>query len=728
MAQQQDPQLPYDIYVPAQRAQLTSILQKWIDEDNAPHINYVNELNECDDRLNGTVEPAGFTQSHIVSLAQSSSNTISDNAKSKTKSFVHAPQTRPIHEAHLGDFAQIRRKLTIRGNNPTDANKAKVYQKRVEFIENVEMLPEQVYFPAMDQAWGKGLMWIEGGVNPFARELRGKQTWDVVSARDVLVDNHAQGMFFNSARRNTRRIKMEIQEAKDRFTKYPLFRSEQVNGDNDYDQAWGRNTDRLTQGEFATFYNVQWWRWVCKYVFMNDKDEPVPITAEQYATLMMDANSRDRIIQIAEDKEYYIALYSRHTGVFHLQYNPAGMFTRIPLVNISSDSRLYPMGDVKVSQNLQDLLDVLMTVLLENMKKANKPILEVAQDLISDPDALQMVKAAGEHGGVAPGLTGVHNVQPINNYLVELIPLTLKLIQDASSRHDASSGQLPTKQIAKDTVIAIQASDRKGHGRKDVMLKWTLTMVYRLMCKYIGLFDSESDFFPLNDAMPGQAGYIPINKLWTVDEYITNLAQMYGIQPPKAPNLDGMPDEKRQGAAEQHAQADAQFEMQFEQIKMQFESENDVKPVMMDGYIVQGREMSADQLTQTAKEIGMTLDEFVQKYQPQQAQIQMVKINDLTEDADLSIIGQIDNDYQNDPQYKENRAFALFDRKAYASLDLYKDLNIADPEAVHKRAIAENQAMQLALEISKDEKTYSAVMQVVNKIKSKTKEPAPSQE
>jgi len=702
--------LPYDIFDEVERRTLHNIIDQRVNDDNAAHSKYIPEWNEVDDRLNGETTPIGLTNDHLVALATANNPTVSDKTKSKIKAYVNAPQARPIHESVLGNFINVRRKLTVRANNPTDANKAKVFQKRVEFIENVQMLPEEIYFAAMDQAWAKGLMWIEGRVNPYARQLRGKQEWRVISPRDVLIDNHAQGMFMTTRRWDTLRFKVPIEEAQEIFLKYPLFDPRLIHGDNDYDIAWSRNTDRINQSDFSTFYDHQFSKTVCSYIIFNQKDEPVPITTQQYRALVQDRRMRERIEQVGEEKEYYSVLWHRTAGIIDLKRLDVGMFTRIPLINIATDSRLMPLGDQQVSKNLYDLLNVLLTVFLDNAKKANKPIAEVAEEAWDNPELLAAIDRAVEHGGAAPGLKGIHNVQPINNYLIQMLPITLKMIQDMSSHHSASMGEVPSQQIAKETVQTIIAKDRQAHSRKDIMLKWTLTMVHRLMCKFISLYDTESDFMPLSDSAPGKPNYIPINKLWTRAEYMTNLMMMAKLTPPQTNSPDDMADPEREEAIQANAEADAQFDQQLAMVQAQFEAENDVKVEEVDGYIVQGMEMMAEDILMHADEMKLPVEAFVRMYQPENAKIQVYRVNDLHEDAELSVTTSIDTDYQNSPEYKEQRAFALFDRGAYGLVDLLKDTNVQDPEGVAKRAIMENQAKAMALEIAKDPEKFNQVM------------------
>jgi len=317
------------------------------------------------------------------------------------------------------------------------------------------------------------------------------------------------------------------------------------------------------------------------------------------------------------------------------------------------------------------------------------------------------IDSALEKGGAAPGIKQVFDIKSINSHIVMLVPWLIQWIQDSISKHSASTGELPANQVAEATVKTLIARDRTAHGRKDVMLEWTLTMMARLFAKIICKFDTEPSFFPLMDMSSSSRNYIPINHVWTEDEYITNLAQINGLQVPQAPPIDSVPEKFRQGIADQYQQQQAQFEQQMWILRQKFEQENDVKPEIVDGYVTaDGSQFTeqdlADAKEQVMQEKGYTEEEFFALYKPQSAQIKVYMVNILDEDLDLSLRVSIDSDFASDPQYIANRAMALMQMQppAMSRVDGLRDMKVPDAENIVARADEENKAIQLAKEIS----------------------------
>jgi hypothetical protein len=370
----------------------------------------------------------------------------------------------------------------------------------------------------------------------------------------------------------------------------------------------------------------------------------------------------------------------------------------IPLVNIERDGRLYPIGDVALYANLLDLLDVLVTILVDNMKRQNKPIGFGDERDLAEYQA--QIETALEKGGYAPGLKGVTWPQGMNVALMQLIPWVLGWIQDTTSKHAVSMGELPSKQIAKETVETLIAKDRQAHGRKDVTIAYTLTMLAKLMVKMISIFETEPDWFPLLDAKPGTPEYIPVNQRWTEIEYLAKLQEMYEI--PTA----------------QTEEESIAFAQKMREIRKRFEDENDIDIEMTEGYVIQSlpqgaQEFTAEQLQQFIANSGLTEEEVFLRYQPVEAPIKVYLVNQLSKDVDLDLRYSIDTDWQNDPKFKANRALLLNSKQMMSRLDTLRELGLPNPEELIENADNENQAIQLAKQIVSNPQLQAALRTVL---------------
>jgi len=724
--------LPYNLQDNNDRQTLTSLIQKWITDADSVHRQYWPEWDEVDDRLNSARIPVGFTTKHAEQLAAVNNPKLQSRKTRTMRSFVTVNRTRPNHESTIGEFISIRRKLMLNATNPTDRNRARVMQKRIEYIERTEMLPDEIYFPAMDGAWAKGLHWIGVTYNPFARGMRGRFDVTEINVRDILLDPGTRGHFMQEKEYLIHRYKMPIEEARVHMRRYPLFDATSLGADNEYDEPYQRR-DNMPRSEYATFYHVEFFRKEPTYYAADPNTGGIQrIGRGLYDVLNADPRMAGVVFEGEQEENYYVALYNSDQGVFHLQKNVFDAWTRIPLVNMATDSRVYPLGDVQVYASLADLLDTVVTVFLQNAKRTNKPIADVDEEMFEEYQSY--IDEVLESGGAAPGIKNIFNVQPINSHLVMLIPWIMGWIQDTVSRHSASQGQLPAKQIAKETVELMIQRDRVAHGRKDVTLRWMLTQLARILARGITIFDKDPDFFQLTDTGPGEIDYVPVNQVWTEAEYITQLALMAGLHVPEPPQLDRLPQQVHNLATTQYGQESIAFEEAMYNIRRRFEQDNDVKSVPQEGYIIEGREYTDDDVVSMLEESGLSWEEFNATYQVQRGNIQVYLVNPFDEDLEYNIEYTVDTDFQNDPEFKTNQALLLNARGAMGKLDMLKQMNVPDADGIHRRALEENEAIQMAMAIAEHPELRDQFLALIQGTASaaagkngKTKKPATAQ-
>lgn len=706
-------ELPFDLADEGERSRFTAIVEQWIHDDDQVHYPYIQEWNDADDRLNGDYTPPGWTSDYIGQMVNANDPTINLQEAQKIRSFVQVNRARPNHESVLGDFIALRRKLALSGRNPDDRNRAKVLQSRLEFIEDDQLLPELVYFPIMDNGFAKGLSWAKVSYDPYANSLKGKIVVEEVSCRDVLVDNGSKGHYFNTADRFIHRSKVRIDEATKMFRHYPNFNPDVLGSDNEYDKSWLRNRDPKRGDEHATFYDIHFRQVECKYYLMNPQEGGAmkEISEDAFNALSENPQTAQYVFVGEKEHQYYVAKYNQSQGVFALEYNPLQMWALFPLVNIPSDSRTYPMGDIVIYRNLLDLFDVLVTVFLENAKRANIPIADV------DPIMFQQYAAeinnALKHGGAAPGIRAVHFAQPINTHLTQLIPWVMGWIQDAISKHAASMGELPAQQVAKETVQTLIGKDRMSHGRKDVQIRLFLTHLAKVLVKMVCLYDSEPDFFQLKDMAPGKPGYIPINQRYSEAEYLDMLAKVSNLTVPEPPPMDRVPPALQQQVQAQFEQENIQFEQQLIRAKKLFEQDNDVKIVPVEGWQIREQTFTDEQVADMIAQSKLTPEEFNNLYQPKPAQVAQYVVNDLSEEIDISVRYDVQTDYKQDPQYREGRAFNLRKMGLMSGIDTLKEIDVPNAEEVYSRAVDENQALALAQQLAADPQLMQQVVQLV---------------
>ena len=555
---------------PTEKSEFETIIEQWVRDDSEAQAEYWDEWNDVDDRLNSDVVVAGMSQRYTDDLAAINSPLEDKDKSNYRKQFVQLNRGRANHEAGLGDFLDIGKRLSIRGRTKNDSKIAKVIQARVEYIEDSEMLPTMVYFPLFDNGFAKGLGWMKSSYNPRANKMKGKIDVITVNCRDVLVDCRSRGPFFRTARRKTHRFQLSLDEARERYKKFPAFDINRLAADQDYDAPYKRTASNTE--EFATFYEVHFCQTELNHYGIDPETGNLSgkISKEEFDEAITNQAAAPAVLEGDEEEKYYAVLYNHTTGPFAIEENPYGLDVLIPLVNIDTDGRLYPLGDVMVYANLLDLLDVLITVFVHMAKRSNKPIAtgDVGQMILGEIQP--MIESALEHGGFAPGVKEIFYQQPANAQLVmNLITMVIGWIQDAVSKHSATMGELPSKQISEATFQAMISRDRKSQGRKDICITYALTSLAKLMVKMICMNETEPDFQPVLDAKPGSPEYIPVNQRWSEVEYMGHIAEMFNI-----PQTGQTPQEIQM------------VENQLKEARKRFESENQVDVEEGEGYII----------------------------------------------------------------------------------------------------------------------------------------------
>jgi len=681
-----------------EKAVFDAMIRRWIQEDNAVLTTRISAFNKIDDRLTSNISVTGFSQDYLGDLATANNPATEDDAKNPQ--LVSLNRARINHEAMLGDFLGIKRKLSIQARRKRKEKMAQILQGRVEYIEDSEMLPTLVYFPAFDNGFARGLHWIKATYDPQANGLKGRCEVSTVSARDVLVDCRSRGPFFQTARRKTHRFQLEVEKAREEWKIYPSFKPDHLGSDSEYDVAYQR-TESTTE-EFCTGYEVHFHQTITHYYQATGQEEEVEeIGQDEYEKMKENPVTEQMVFEGDKEEKYYAALFNTTVGTFHIEENPFGMDVLIPVVDIDSDVQLYPMGDVEIYSNLLDLLDVLVTVWLYNTKRTNKPFFDVDPLIYAQMQA--EVDEKTEHGGVIPGLKAIHSIPQLNEGVTSMVQMLLGWIQDIAAKHSASMGQLPSKQISREALQMLIAKDRQSQGRKDITIAYALTMLAKLMVRMIIEFESEPDFFPVQNARRGMPGYIPINQRWTEQQYQNNLHELFEIP------LEGATPAEIQGITKQLADA-----------KKKFEQSNcvDIDPKGMEGYVIGNKELSIEELIHLQEQSGLSEEEFIGAVNPQPSQIKVYVVNDISaeKDADYNIRYSLDQDMSNDPQYKANKAMAMFKIGLLPRVDTLERLNEPNPEELVENLDAEQQLIQIARELAKRPDLLRAVTNVLQGI------------
>lgn len=695
----------YNLQDPDQEAQLNTLIAKWITEAESEHAKMFSEWDEADDYYENDQTPPGFNDDVSAQTSAVNSPDVQQDA-STARQYIVVNKVRETHDSILADFIGAKKTISARGRTPKDRKLASVISRSLEHIQDSATFWEEIATPTIDCAIRRGLHWIKPKYNSRVNLPLGKIDFEEISTRDVLVDPNSRKPFYQDASYKIHRVRKAVDDANREFRH--LIGDQKFSPDTLFDQSHANRDTTETTTDFCTIYEIQYTEIEERYFFSNPKTQQVAeIGQAQYESLSSNPKT-STLVFLQEEETHYVALYNHSMDTFYNAENEYGICTLIPCVNIPSEGRLYPLGDVSFYKNLQDLFNVLVSLLLDNVKKGNSGIYYAKDPQSYEQYAAEYNAAVRSRGKrVAPGEMGVLYPRELANGVMQLLQQTEKFIYDVQSKHEASRGELPHSQIAQRTVSMLIAQDRKSHGRKDINIKWSLTQVGRVLVKIMGKKFTEPHWVVLTDEAKGDQ-YIPINFTVTEVEYKGLLMEIMGI-------------DERQAA---DPNAALEIEQAIAGFRRQFEKENEVKFEPTNIYQVGDKELSEQDLQEFLLETKMGVTQFMAKYRPVVRQATLVIINRIEEDPDIDLIYDIDFNFEADRQYRREEAFNLFKAGAYTVRRLLKALDHPEAEEAAREVEEQNQMLQIGKRIvSAGPQALETVMAFLEQLKSGNNQP-----
>lgn len=692
----------YNLDNSSDKGTLEAKIRDFVIESQSEHRKMWTEWADDDKYFESDQVPTGFTEDHRQQLVDANDP---KKGNLQSKQYVVVNKIVMSHEKVLGDFLNGKRMLIVTGRTPRDRRFAKVMQKKLDLVSDQVKLWEEVMVPTLDCGLRRGLHWVKIWFDPYKNLPHGKIEVREISCRDVLVDPRCRRYFYQDKRYIIHRQRYTVDAAN---LKFGGFRDGNIQfaNDNLSEEPYQTSTTDVRQ-QHCTIDEVQYVETEVKYYAVNPKggeDDPfIEIDKQTYELALQKDETRKLVFQ-ATDEVWYVCYYNQSVGVFYNAPIEYGTDTIIPFINIRSEGRVYPFGSTKYEKNLQDLLNVFLSVMLDNAKKGNNGIYSVSASTYQQYSD-QLIAAIN---GTGPRLIPdenfkVHYAREINPALVQLYSMIQSGIEEVQSSHALSKGEMPKERLAAATVNMLIARDRVSHGRKDVMVKWTMTRVAQILYKIIAVKSTEEDWVKVTDNNKTDPEYVPINFTVNDAEYNQLLMEMLGIQI----TLD----------MEKNAQFMAELQQRMQSARYKFEQDNEVTPHQVKMYKVQGQFLTPEQFKSAVEQSGVPLEQFIEEQKAEEIPTVIYSINDMTSDADLDLVYDVDFNADRDKELKANRALELFARGALTTKRLLVDLEYPDADTVAAEADERNQALQMGTQILQTPDLYALVTQAIQAIK-----------
>lgn len=694
----------YDLHNDEERSKLNSIILTAIDDDEAAQTDEIRqEWDDADNYYENDQTPEGFEENFAEAFAR-----VNDpKAQNKTsKMYVTINKVLTGHEGVIGDFTTSPRQIMVKGRSPKDINFAKVWKKELEFVQDTNRMWDTAIFPCIDTGIRRGLHWLKVTFDPYQDLPWGKIIVEEISARDVLVDKNSRSTFYQDRRRTAHRKRYLIEEANELFRDMidSLFEGERrFSGDTDYAIGSQRPADD-SHDQFCTVYEYLYAMKESRY-FAVDESAPDDEMLQQVDedTYMQLKTAKKKAIRIVDDV-FYKAFYNRGLSTFFNAEHDIQAWTLIPFINIKSERRLYPLGSAKYDKNLQDLLNVVASLIVKHGSRSTDGIVGVSVDAFRQfqNEINEALKNPGKHA--IPGITGVHFPHQLGESLPLLFQLVAGTMEDIQSQHGLSKGEMPKERLAKETVQLLLSQDRKSHGRKEVMVRWTLTELANVLVKVIQNKWTEEHWARTTDVRKGDDEYTPINMRLTEEEYAQLIMDIAHV--PMLPNPT--PQQKDQ------------IDQIMMQAKLKFESENEVRRETQRLWQIQQGEqvvtLSEDQLDERWQQAGLTPEQGKEQDNPAPFDVVTYVVNDITQDPNVDVVMDIDFNHERDRQLKYNKATMALQMGAITPLRWLKDVEYEDADTAWAEAKKYNEALKVGEAIVSNPEAYKRAMQMLSSI------------
>jgi hypothetical protein len=675
---------------------------RWVIEAEQEHTNMYSTWNMYDDYYADRQTPSGFTGQVNGAVSNDADPT---RQQSDDRLYVTANQVRRLHENILGDFINGKRIITANARHPKNRKLAKLVQREFELISDTSQMWEKAIVPSIDCTMRRGIHWIKVWHNPYRDLPNGRIEVEELSCRDVLVDPNSRDSFYEKGEYRIHRMRYTVERANEMFG--DMLDGRVLGSDNETDSAFPYNA--TTEQQFCTIYEIQWWRTENRYFVQpwgNGEDADIQeVSKEQYdqqGALNQDGTvPQNKDTAFKQDQDvYYVTLYNKTVGAFSHDENEYDMCTLIPMINVRDTGQTYPLSDMAYYISLQDLLNVLFSISVENSRKGNDPIVGVDASTYSKyKDAIEKaLKTRGAKVIPTSGKLDIAYPQQLSGVVLEMMNVVQGFLEDAGAKHSASLGEIPGKRVAKETVNMLIAQDRQSHGRKDIMIQYTMHQVAKLICRIIFKKFKEQHWAIIRDTNKNEPQYVPVNVIASEDDYDKLLMEMLGIDV---------------NMTENNPQSVAQITQQLDDFKKQFEQDNDVKVEIHPNYTVGGQTYSGQQMQDMVKQSGLDEQTFLQNYPVTQGEDKVYYINVIDGDPEVDLWYDIDFDYERDRQVKQSQAMYAADHGWITPKRAMEMLEFPDADEAVQEAEAANPALQMAKQLMANPQLMQQIQQLL---------------
>ena len=497
----------------------------------------------------GYQTPVGFTNNYLREFIKKNYDKIDPTniLKKDEKGLIYVIDNKlqDMVDAVIGEYTNIEKKASVLKDDSVKNNGIeKAVQNLYERYERKNDLWNTVTIPCIEDMILFGLAWDKVRYNPFRNPQQGGDIdFRDIDPRNVFPDPASKKKYFSDANFIIHREPMELEIAKEFLSKFPKADISKVVADSEFTLSNKVQTDDISIARNNNYVDVLFIEY--KKTYTDDIQKKQEFQQEEISTG-----------QIQEERDYYFyAIYTQSTGIVHHELNQNTWsndnyfkYYLTPYFNKKSRVRVYPQSDIEKLANIQDIINISKTLILDSARKRNIIRAFVKDKIYNEyPD---LVEQFLEMGGLfpVPGDEDMRTqVLPISlpdlpKEIYEFMAMAEKSFESQSDSESALRGDYPNSGVPSGKAIEnLVSQKRKKLSNKDVNINWAVTQRAKKMYTIFAFNFDEEMYLRLMDSKKNDPKITILNGIRTFPEYIELLIEAGLVDEQTQQNLQMIP-------------------------------------------------------------------------------------------------------------------------------------------------------------------------------------------
>ena len=516
--------------------------------------------------IDGFQVPVGYSNDYLQAFVQANWDKLDATSVLKKDAdgliYVVDNKIPDMRDAVIGEYTSVNKKtIVLKDDSARNNSIEKAIQVLFDRFERKKQMWTNIVIPCIEDMIDFGIGWSKERYNPYRSLPIGDIDMQTVDPRWVYIDPvNTQGKYFTDANYLIHHNPMPVDDAMQLF-RLSGYDGQEITPDSSFNSSLfiDNQTAMNLQSDYTNVYFIEY-----------RKEYPVPYKKK------LDIASMNTQVEVGKSgiemkMFYFYMIYNKQTGVVHHEINQNTYsnddyfkYYLTPWYNKRSKTRLYPISDIEMLANLQDLINITKTLVLDNARKRNV-LRAFIKGSLSDTYSEDQIDKWMREGGLLA--MDDEQVGPDGDMRKAIVPMDLQstpkeiydimtLAEQSFERQSDSesplrgdypaAGETPSGKA----IGLLQSQKRRKISYKDINISWAATQRAKKMYNIFAFNFDEEMYIRLTDAKKGDPRLSIINGMRSFAEYEDLLieaglidqsnAQILKILNPQDPNYFAM--------------------------------------------------------------------------------------------------------------------------------------------------------------------------------------------